>query len=65
MAPKLDQKWFKKNNFFVKKLKISCSLDHTILFKFHYHVVQTFCKECMEKLKTSNISISNGSKKTF
>ena len=26
---------FKKPDFFVKKLKISYSLDHTILFKFH------------------------------
>ena len=26
--------------FFVKKLKILYSLDHTILFKFHQHVVQ-------------------------
>ena len=24
-----------KARFFVKKLKISCSLDHSILFKFH------------------------------
>ena len=33
----LCQKWFLKTRFFVKKLKIliSCSLDHTILFKFH------------------------------
>ena len=30
----------KTKTFFVKKLKISCSLDHTILFKFHQHVVQ-------------------------
>ena len=35
--------------FFVKKLKISGSLDHTILYKFRLHVVQTFCKECMER----------------
>ena len=29
-----------KNLVFVKKLKILCSLDNTILFKFHQHVVQ-------------------------
>ena len=33
---------FKTCFFFVKKLKISCSLDHTILFQFYEHVVQTF-----------------------
>ena len=38
-------KWrqhFVKNGkpFFVKKLKILYSLDHTIFFKFHQHVVQ-------------------------
>ena len=31
----LSKMVFKKNSFFVKNLKISCSLDHTILFKFH------------------------------
>ena len=30
--------------FFVKKLNISCSLDHTILVKFHQHVVQIIIK---------------------
>ena len=39
-----------KNPFFCQKLKILCILDHTILFKFHLHVVQTFFKECMERL---------------
>ena len=35
----------------VTKLKNSCSLEHTILFKFYY-VVQTSFEECssMEKL---------------
>ena len=33
MASMLCQKWFlKKTSFFCKKLKILCSLDHTILF---------------------------------
>ena len=32
------------NLLFVKKLKISCNFDHTILFKFHWHVVQTFSR---------------------
>ena len=38
MASTLRQKKKKKKKksiFFLKKLKISCSLDHTILFKFH------------------------------
>ena len=39
MASTLCQKWL-TINFFVKKLKILYSLDHTILFKFHQHVVQ-------------------------
>ena len=28
--------------FFVKKLKILYTLDHSILFKFHQHVVQIY-----------------------
>ena len=40
MSSKMDQHFVKngfKNLFFffVKKLKISCNLDHPILFKFH------------------------------
>ena len=42
MGSTLCPKWFLKTRFFVKKLKISCSLDHTVLIKFHYHVVQIF-----------------------
>ena len=45
-----------KTVFFVKKLKISCSLYYTILFKFHLHVVQTFSKECMERLPMSALA---------
>ena len=41
--------------FLIKKLKISCSLAHTILFKFHLHGVQTFLKKCMGGLKTFNL----------
>ena len=54
-----------KPQFFVKKLKISCSLDHTILFKFHWMWYKHFFKECMERLKTSNVGISNGSTEEF
>ena len=35
MTSMFCQKCFLKTRFIVKKLKISCSLDHTILFKFH------------------------------
>ena len=45
---------FQKWGFFCcQKLKISCSLDHTILFnvQIHKHVVQTFLKKCMAKKK--------------
>ena len=44
MASTFCQKLLSKTRFFVEKLKISCSLDHTILFKFHRHMVQTFFK---------------------
>ena len=47
----------------VKKLKILYSLDNTILFKFHQHVIHILIKECMERLYTSNVSISNGNMK--
>ena len=49
---RLIKNGFKKSLFFfffVKKLKILCSSDNTILFKFHQHVVQIFLKECMER----------------
>ena len=35
--------------FFVKKLKISCSSDHTNLFKFRQHVAQFFFNEFLWK----------------
>ena len=38
-----------KTPFFRQKAQISCSLDHTVLFKFHQHVVQIFIKYCMER----------------
>ena len=49
-------------NYFslVKKHNILCSSDHTILFKFHQHVVQILIKECMKRLWSSDVSISNG-----
>ena len=36
--------------FFVKKLKISCSMDHAILFKFQWDMVETFFMESKERL---------------
>ena len=38
------------------KLQISCSLDHTILFKLHLHVVQTIFNEYMERLPISALA---------
>ena len=32
---------------------------NTILFKFHHHVVRMLIKQCMERLKISNVSVSN------
>ena len=43
---------------FVRKYKSLCSLDHTNLFKFHLYVVQILIK-CMERLQTSDVSISS------
>ena len=54
-----------KTPIFVKKLKITCSLDHTIMFTFHQDVVQILIKYCMERLKTSNVTINNGSREEF
>ena len=59
------------DHFLSKKLIILYCLDHRILFKFHQHVVQMLIKYCMERLlskrhkrlKTSNVSISNGNLK--
>ena len=40
-----DQRFVKNGEpFFVKKLKIFYTLDHTILFRFHQHVVQILIK---------------------
>ena len=39
MASTLYQKWFLKTLFFVKKLKISGSLDHTNLLKFYLTII--------------------------
>ena len=36
-----------KNPVLVKKLKISCIFDHTILVKQHKHMVKAFIKKCM------------------
>ena len=42
-----------KNRFFVKKLSIWYSLDKTILFKFHQHVVQTFLRNVWRDFRLS------------
>ena len=62
MAPKICQKMVKVgNNFFVKKLKILCSSDHPILFKFQQLVVKILIKELQNYgMLDSNISNSNG-----
>ena len=66
---KRRQRFFKilflKTRFFIKKLKNVCTFDHPILFKFHQQVIQAFVKECVERLQTSNVSISNGSGEEF
>ena len=45
---------------FAKKLKILYISCHTILFKFHQHVVQILINNaCLERHQTSNVSVSN------
>ena len=42
------------------QMAISIQSKHTILCKFHQHVVQMFLKEFIEELLAFNVSISNG-----
>ena len=65
MASTLCQKWLKNKRIFVKHFKIPCSLDHTILFKFHWHELITFFKECMKRFKTFNVSIATVAGRSF
>ena len=53
-----------KTWLFVRKLKSLFILDHTNLFKFHQHVVQSGFKECIETrdILTSNVGMSDGSR---
>ena len=52
--------------FLSKSWKFSCNLDHTILFKLHHSMwYNHFLKECMERLQTSNVSISKVAQKSF
>ena len=60
MASKLYQKWFKKPNFCQMMVKI-----WYIWFQFLKHVVQIHIKYCMERLKTSSVSICKTSSKDF
>ena len=46
MFSKWHQRFVKYSEpFFVKKLKILYTFDHTILFRFHQHVVQILIKQ--------------------
>ena len=52
--------------FLSKSWKCSCNLDHTILFKLHHSMwYNHFLKECMERLQTSNVSISKVAQKSL
>ena len=55
--------FFFLNLIFVKKFKISDSLDHTILFKFHQHVVQIIIK--WRDFKLSMIALATVAGKSF
>ena len=50
---------------FVEKLNISCSLDHTILFKFHLHVVQAFFKDVWRDFKLLMLALATVALKSF
>ena len=58
--PKWCQHFVKNDHFFVEKLKILFSSDHTILFKFNQHVVQILSNNVWRDFLTSNVTISNG-----
>ena len=58
-------KWFLKTWFFVKKLNISCSLDHTILFKFHWHVEQTFERNIWRDFRLLMSALATVARKSF
>ena len=49
----------KQFNHFLPKSSNFC-IFRTILFKFHQYVVQLIIKYFMERLQTSNVSVSNG-----
>ena len=54
-----------KTRFSVKKLKISCSLDHTILFKFHWHMVQTFLRNIWKDFRLPMSALAMVARKSF
>ena len=59
MAPTLCQKWLQKAAFCQK-------VQNFVQFGlFQWYMVQTLFKECMERLKTPNVSISNGNTGEF
>ena len=55
-----------KTPVFVKKLKTLCSSGHTILFKFHQHVVQIIFKDYMQKPNRLSMSaLARATRKSF
>ena len=50
---------------FVKKLKTSCSSDHTILFNFHWHVVQTFLRNVWRDFRLPMSALATLARKSF
>ena len=51
--------------FFVKKLKILCSLDHTILFKFHKHVYKHFLRNVWRDFRLPMSALATVAGKSF
>ena len=51
--------------FLVKKLKISCTLNHTILFKFHQHVVQILIKNVWRNFRLPMSALATVAGRSF
>ena len=51
--------------FLIKKLKISWSLAHTILFKFHLNVVQTFLRNVLREFRLPMSALGTVAGKSF
>ena len=54
-----------KNPNFVKKLKISCTFDHSISLKFHWHMAQTFLRNVWRDFRLQMSALATVARKSF